>query len=160
MVHAHLPVVRALPARTMPISRLLVVQRRRAAGSSFAGLVYRRSRVRRGCGFVEFGAPALLGAVAVERPRRNHDSSRFNAAYRKLIMLNGCSFCLDLYTRNARKFGRTERAFTCSATGGRRAASRCISGPRKRQVTAPSPAPTRPRSRSMAGALGMARWRI
>jgi AhpD family alkylhydroperoxidase len=23
-------------------------------------------------------------------------------------MLNGCSFCLDMHTRNARKFGKTE----------------------------------------------------
>jgi len=59
------PSVKPRPLREKPAMRRPKL--RRAAGCSLAGLVFHRGRVRREYGFVEFGAPALLGEVVMER---------------------------------------------------------------------------------------------
>src|SRR5258708_21972050 len=63
--------------------------------------------------------PADLGAVPATAPaahprregrgRRRLDQRLIELVKIRGSMLNGCSFCLDLHTRNARKLGETER---------------------------------------------------
>jgi hypothetical protein len=68
LLYAHLPNVRGIVClHGAECRRLLVLQRPRPASCSAAGLGFWWGLVRWGCGFVEFGAPALLGAVVVER---------------------------------------------------------------------------------------------